>query len=83
VDRLDLGNFRIGNPVLALSSTRESPALYTVPLTDHHPAFPAEQFVEFYYNTFDADRKNLGSLYVCIRIDITPRCFHKIKEKKN
>ncbi|KAK1767649.1 nuclear transport factor 2 [Phialemonium atrogriseum] len=23
----------------------------------------AKQFVEFYYNTFDADRKNLGSLY--------------------
>ena len=23
-----------------------------------------EQFIDFYYNTFDADRRNLGSLYV-------------------
>ena len=27
---------------------------------------PTEQFIEFYYNTFDADRKGLASLYVCV-----------------
>lgn len=28
-----------------------------------------EQFVEFYYNAFDADRKGLVQLYVCARSD--------------
>lgn len=39
----------------------------------------AKQFTEFYYNTFDTNRANLASLYVCIFKDQPDRHLTRLR----